>query len=333
VRARVAALVLVALVLLLALLILLAPLAQAQQGGRVARIGVLWFTFPSVSAPFFEALREGLRELGYVEDQNIAFEQRWAERNPHRYPELAAELARLKVEVIVAGNLESARVAKAATGTIPIVLTAGGDPLRAGLVSSLSRPGGNITGLSELGPDLAPKLLQLLKEAVPRLAKVAILWDPSNPSQSPTRQESELAARMLGSAIVSLEVAVPGDFERAFSAATREQPDALIVYTTPITYSHRMQIIDFAARRRLPVVSSAREFVDAGGLMSYGPNLRALFRRAATYVDRIVRGAKPADLPIEQPTQFEMVINLKTAKALGLTIPPPLLQRADQVIE
>jgi putative tryptophan/tyrosine transport system substrate-binding protein len=314
--------------------LLAAPLAlEAQPAGKVYRVGVLWFTFPSVSAPFFEAFRGGLRELGYVEGQNIAFEQRWAEKTPHRYPELAAELVRLKVDVIVAGNLESARVARDASGTIPIVLTVGGDPLRAGLVPSLARPGGNITGLSELGPDLAPKLLQLLKEAVPRLAKVAILWDPSNPSQSPTRHESESAARMLGSAIMSLEVAVPGDFDLAFSAVTRERPDALIVYTTPITYSHRMQIIDFAARRGLPAMYSAREFVDAGGLMSYGPNLQALFRRAATYVDRIVKGAKPGDLPIEQPTKFELVINLKTAKALGLTIPPSLLLRADQVIE
>jgi ABC-type uncharacterized transport system substrate-binding protein len=319
---------------LLCFSLLAAPLAaETQLAGRVVRVGVLWFTFSSVSAPFFEALREGLRDLGYVEGQNIAFEQRWAEKNPQRYPELAAELVRLKVDVIVAGNLESARVAKDATGTIPIVLTAGGDPLHAGLVPSLARPAGNITGLSELGPDLAPKLLQLLKEAVPRLAKVAILWDPSNPSQSPTRQEIESAARMLGTAILSLEVAVPDDFERAFGAATRERPDALIVYTTPITYSHRMQTIDFTARRGLPAMYSSREFVDAGGLMSYGPNLRALFRRAATYVDRIVKGAKPADLPIEQPTTFEMVINMKTAKALGLTIPQSVLARADEVIE
>jgi putative tryptophan/tyrosine transport system substrate-binding protein len=307
--------------------------AETQPATRTCRVGVLWFTFPSVSAPFFEAFRDGLRELGYVEGQNIVFEQRWAERNPHRYPELAAELVRLKVDMVVAGNFESARVARDASGTIPIVLTAGGDPLRAGLVPSLARPGGNITGLSELGPDLAPKLLQLLKEAVPRLAKVAILWDPSNPSQSPTRQESESASRLLGSVIMSLEVAVPDDFERAFGAVTRQRPDALIVYTTPIMYSHRMQIVDFVARRGLPAMYSAREFVDAGGLMSYGPNLQALFRRAATYVDRIVKGAKPGDLPIEQPTKFELMINLKTAKALGLMIPASLLQRADQVIE
>ena len=311
-----------------------APLAaQAQPAGRVARIGVLWFTFPPVSAPFFEALRDGLHELGYVEGQHIAFEQRWAEKDPRRYPGLAAELVRLKVDVIVAGNLESARAAKDATATIPIVLTAGGDPLRAGLVPSLARPGANVTGLSELGPDLAPKLLQFLKEAIPRLSKVAILWNPANPSQSPTRQEIESAARSLRSGIVSLEVGVPDEFEGAFATLTRERPDALIVYTTPITYSHRTQIIAFAARRRLPVMYSAREFVDAGGLVSYGPNLRALFHRAGYYVDRILRGAKPGDLPIEQPTKFELVINLKTATALGLTIPRSLLVRADEIIQ
>ena len=309
------------------------PLAVEAQERKIYRVGVLWFTFPSVSAPFFAALRDDLRELGHVEGQSIVFEQRWAERNPHRYPELVAELIDLKVDVIVAGNLESARIVKDATGTIPIVLTAGGDPLRAGLVTSLARPGRNITGLSELGPELAPKLLQLLKQAVPRLRTVAVLWDPSNPSQNPTREETESAARLLRCEIMSLEVAVASEFERAFNAASRERLDALIVYTTPITYSHRMQIIDFAARRRLPAMYSAKEFVDAGGLMSYGPNLQALFRRAAIYVDKILKGATPADLPIEQPTKFEFVINLKTARTLGLTIPPSLLLRADQVIE
>jgi putative tryptophan/tyrosine transport system substrate-binding protein len=306
---------------------------EAQQAARTVRVGILWFTKPPISAPFFEALREGLVGLGYVEGQSIVFEQRWAESNPQRYRELVEDLVRSRVDVIVAGNLESARVAKDATDTTPIVLTAGGDPLRARLVASLARPGGNITGMSELTSDLAYKLLQLLKEAVPNLAKVAILWDPLNPSQSPTREESESAARMLGLNIVSLEVAISDDYERAFSVASRERPDALIVYTTPITYSHRARIIAFAARQRLPAMFSAREFVDDGGLMSYGPNLRALFRRAGNYVDRILKGAKPGDLPIEQPSTFELLINLKTAKALGLTIPPSLLLRADQVIE
>jgi putative tryptophan/tyrosine transport system substrate-binding protein len=314
--------------------VLAAPLvAGAQQAGTIIRVGVLWFTFPPISAPFFGAFRDGMLALGYVEGRNIAYEQRRAEKNPTRYRELVEDLLRLNVDVIVAGNLESGRIAKDVTDKTPIVLTAGGDPVRAGLVRSLARPGGNVTGLSELSPDLAPKLLQLLKEAVPRFDKVAILWDPSNPSQNPTRQESESAARMLRSAILSLEVTVADDFVRAFDAAARERPDAMVVYTTPITYSHRMQIVEFAARRRMPVMYSAREFVDAGGLMSYGPNFQALFRRAASYVDRIVKGAKPGDLPIEQPTKFELVINLKTAKALGLTIPPSLLARADQVIE
>jgi putative ABC transport system substrate-binding protein len=314
--------------------VLAAPVAaEAQREGKIHKIGVLWFTFPSVSAPFFEAFRDGLRELGYLEGQSITFEQRWAEKNPFRYRELVDDLLRLNVDVIVAGNLESARVAKERTSTTPIVLTAGGDPIRAALVPSLARPGGNITGLSELNPDLAAKLLQLLKEVVSPFAKVAILWDPSNASQSPTRQESESAARMLRVAITSLEVTVVDDFTQAFDLAARERPDAMIVYTTPITYSHRMQIVEFAARRRLPVMYSAREFVDVGGLMSYGPNLQALFRRAANYVDRILKGATPGDLPIEQPTKFELVINMKTAKALGLTIPPSLLLRSDQLIE
>jgi ABC-type uncharacterized transport system substrate-binding protein len=314
--------------------LLAAPLGErAQPLGKIWRIGLLWFTFPSVSAPFFEALRQGMRERGYIEGQNMAFEQRWAERRPERYPELAAELVSIKVDVIVAGNLESSLAAKQATSTIPIILTAGGDPVRAGLVAGLARPGGNITGMSEPGPDLAPKLVQLLKEAVPRLTRVAVLWNPANPSFAPTRHEIASTAQAMGVNLLSLEVGDPREFEGAFSQATRGRPDGLIVYTTPITYSHRAQIIEFAANNRLPTMYSAREFVDAGGLISYGPDLRDLFRRAAGYVDRIFKGAAPANLPIEQPTKFELVINLKTAKTLGLTIPQSLLLRADQVIE
>jgi putative ABC transport system substrate-binding protein len=317
-----------------ALGLLAAPLdVGAQPAGKVWRIGLLWFTFPSVSAPFFEALRQGMRERGYIEGQNVAFEQRWAERRPERYPELAAELVSIKVDVIVAGNLESSLAAKQATSTIPIILTAGGDPVRAGLVASLARPGGNITGMSEPGPDIGPKLMQLLKEAVPRLTRVAILWNPANPSFAPTRHEIAATAQSMRVSLLSLEVDSPPDFEAAFFQATQARPDGLIVYTTPITYSHRAQIVEFAARNRLPTMYSAREFVDAGGLISYGPNLPDLFRRAATYVDRIFKGATPAELPIEQPTKFELVINMKTAKALGLTIPQSLVLRADQVID
>jgi putative tryptophan/tyrosine transport system substrate-binding protein len=308
-------------------------LASAQQPEKVWRIGVLWFTVPSVSSPFFEALRQGLHELGYREGRNIVFEQRWAERNPERYPELAADLVQRGVHVIVAGNLESSLAAKRATTTIPIVLTAGGDPVRAGVVASLARPGGNATGLSELSPDLTPKLLQFLHEAVPRLSRVAVLWNPDNPSSVPTLEEMEGAAQRFKITLQPLVVRRPQDFVRTFSALDQHLPDALIVYVIPITYGHRAEILDFVVKRRLPAIYSAREFVDVGGLMSYGPNLRELFRRSATYVDKILRGSRPGDLPVEQPTKFELVINLKTARTLGLTIPPSLLARADQVIE
>jgi ABC-type uncharacterized transport system substrate-binding protein len=306
---------------------------EAQQTGKVWRIGVLWFTIPSVSSPFFEALQQGLQELGYHEGRNITFEQRWAERNPDRYPVLAADLVQRGVDVIVAGNLESSLAAKRATTTIPIVLTAGGDPDRAGVVTSLARPGGNVTGLSELSPDLTPKLLQFLSEAIPRLSRVAFFWNPDNPSSLPTLEEIEGAAHRLRLTLQPLMVRRPQDFGRAFSALSHDHVDALIVYVIPITYGHRAEILDFVAKKRLPAIYSAREFVDVGGLMSYGPNLRELFRRSATFVDKILRGSKPGDLPVEQPTKFELVINLKTAKALGLKIPPSLLARADQIIE
>jgi putative ABC transport system substrate-binding protein len=314
--------------------VLAAPLAvEAQQPPKVWRIGVLWFTIPSVSSPFFEAFRQGLQELGYLEGRNIAFEQRWAERNPDRYPGLAADLVQRAVDVIVAGNLESSLAAKRATTTLPIVLTAGGDPVRAGVVASLARPGGNVTGLSELSPDLTPKLLQFLHEAVPRLSRVAVLWNPDNPSSVPTLEEMEGAAQRFKVTLQPLVVRKPQDFTRTFSALGHAQPDALIVYVIPITYGHRAEILDFVVKQRLPTIYSAREFVDVGGLMSYGPNLRELFRRAATYVDKILKGSKPGDLPVEQPTKFELVVNLKTAKTLGLNVPLQMQQLADEVIE
>jgi ABC-type uncharacterized transport system substrate-binding protein len=317
-----------------AAVLLAAPLAaEAQRAGKMYRIGVLWFTFPEVSAPFFAAFRQGLVELGYVEGRHMLFEQRWAQKNPDRYAELASELLRVKVDIIVAGNLESSIAARRVTSTTPIVLTAGGDPVRAGLVASLARPGGNVTGMSEVVPDLAPKLLQMLREIVPTMTHVGVLWDPANPSYESTRHEIERATKVLALQVTPVNVTRPEQFEEAFATITRERLEGLIVYVTPITQGHRKQIVDFALGRRLPVIYSAREFVDAGGLLSYGPNHRALFHRAATYVDKILKGARPADLPVEQPTKFELVINLKTAKALGLTIPPSLLQRADQVIE
>jgi putative ABC transport system substrate-binding protein len=294
---------------------------------------VLWFTYPHVSAPFFTALRDGLSALGHEEGRSIAFEQRWAERNPDRYSALAADLVQRRVDVIVAGNLESAVAAKAATTEIPIVITAGGDPLRSGLVQSLAHPGSNVTGVSEVIPDLAPKLLQLLNEVVPKLPSVAVLWNPANPSYAPTRQELEAAAQARSIHLHSVEVGRPHEMDGALAAITRERPGGLVVYVTPITQSYRARLVEFTAKQRLPAIYSAREFVDDGGLMSYGPNHRELFRRAATFIHKILRGARPADLPIEQPTRFELIMNLKTAKALGLTIPPSLLVRADQVIE
>jgi ABC-type uncharacterized transport system substrate-binding protein len=313
---------------------LAAPLtAEAQRAGKVYHVGVLWFTYPHVSAPFFTALRDGLSALGYVEGQSIAYEQRWAERNPDRYSALAADLVQRRVDVIVAGNLESAVAARAAKAEIPIVITAGGDPLRSGLVQSLAHPGANVTGVSEVIPDLAPKLLQLLSEAVPKLPSVAVLWNPANPSYAPTRQELEAATYARGIQLQSVEVGRPHEMDGALATITRERPAGLVVYVTPITQSYRARLVEFAAKRRLPAMYSAREFVDDGGLMSYGPNHRELFRRAANFIHKILRGAKPADLPIEQPTNFELVLNLNTAKALSLTIPPSLLARADQVIE
>ncbi len=318
---------------LVATLVLTPAVGVAQPGAKPYRVGVLWFTFPEVSAPFFEALRQGLAELGYVEGRHVFFEQRWAEKNPDQYARLTAELLRAKVDVIVAGNLESSIAARKVTSSVPIVLTAGGDPVRAGLVASLARPGGNVTGMSEVVPDLAPKVLQLLKEIVPSMAHVGVLSDPANPSYDSTRYEMDQAARTLGLQITPVNVTRPDDFPGAFSSITRERLDGLIVYVTPITQGHRKHIVEFAHRKRLPALYSAREFVDAGGLMSYGPNHRALFHRAAAYVDKILKGMKPADLPVEQPTKFELIINLKTAKALGLTIPQSLQLRADQVIE
>ena len=311
-----------------------APLsARAQQAAKVNQIGVLWFTYPHVREPFFGALREGLAALGYAEGKNVAFEQRWAQRDPERYPALVAELVQHRVDVIVAGNLESAAAAKAGAVSIPIVITAGGDPLRSGLVQSLAHPGGNVTGMSEVIPDLAPKLLELLNDLIPKLSTVAVLWNPANPSYAPTRGELEAAARGRRIRLQSVEAGRPQEIESGIAAISRDRPGGLVVYVTPITQSYRARLIDFAARQRLPAIYSAREFVDDGGLLSYGPNHRELFRRAATFVDKILRGARPADLPIEQPTRFELVVNLKTAKALGLTIPPSILARADQVIE
>jgi putative ABC transport system substrate-binding protein len=323
----------------LALRLLAGPLAaDAQQSAKVPRIGMLVASSPEspTGRAVRDAFRQGLRELGYVEGQTIALELRWAEGKLERFPDLAAELARLKVDVIVVGNRPAALAVKHVAPTIPIVVGVMQDPVTDGLVQSLARPGGNVTGLTLLAPELVPKRLQLLKEAVPGVSRVAALWHPAAHGERTMRdmvKDTEVAARTLGVQLQLLGVAGPNDFDMAFSAMTRERADALIVFAGPILYGEHRRIVDLAAKHRLPAIYAWREAVDSGGLMSYGANIPDLFRRAATYVGKILKGAKPADLPVEQPTKFELVVNLKTAKALGLTIPASLLVRADQVIE
>jgi len=311
-----------------------APLTvDAQQPGKVARIGVL-SQGSSTSGPHIrEAFRQGLRDLGYAEGQNIVIEYRYAEGKAERLPDLAAELLRLKVDVIVAGGTLAPLAAKHATGTIPIVMSAAGDPVGTGLVPSLAKPGGNVTGLSNFSADLTAKRLQLLKEILPGVSRVAVLWNGANPIAALLMRETEAAARTLGLQVQSLEVRGPDEFENALPAAVSGGAGALFVVDDPLVFIARLRIADFAARNRLPMTAIYREFAEAGGLMTFGANLADLNRRAAIYVDKILKGAKPADLPVEQPTKFDLVINLKTAKALGLTIPQSLLVRADEVIQ
>ena len=320
--------------LILALGIVWAPLAaDAQQPGKVARIGYLGGASPSVAAGGLEVFRKGLRDLGYVEGRNVVIEYRYAEGKFERLPDLAAELVRLKVDLIVAAATPPALAAQKATTSIPIVIVGVGDPVGSGLVSSLARPGGNITGLSWLaGLEFAGKRLELLKEAVPTAARAAVLWNPTNPGEVLTFSQLPGVAQALGVRLQSVEWREPRDFEGAFASMTRERADVLLVFETPGIPLHAGQIVALAARHRIPAMYGRREFVNAGGLMFHGPDVLHMYRRAATYVDKILKGAKPADLPVEQPTRFELVINMKTAKALGLTIPQPMLLRADEVI-
>ncbi len=303
--------------------------ADAQPAGRIPRIGVLG----SSPAPHYDGFTQALRTLGYVEPQNITIEWRWYGRRPDRLPDLVAELVRLEVDLIVAAAAPATRAAKEATRTIPIVMAAVADPVEAGFVASLARPGGNITGLAWVDPELRVKLLELLKELAPGTSSVAVLWNTANPVHARAMRQTQGAARARGIDLASLGVRDEKDFESQFAAAARSRVGALITFLDPFTFVHRGQILSLAAKSRLPAIYEDRQFVEAGGLMSYGPSLLDLFRRAAVYVDKILKGAKPADLPVEQPTKFELVINLKTAKALGLTIPQSLLIRADQVIE
>ncbi len=314
-----------------------APLAAAaEQPGKVFRIGIL--SNVPVNDPqgalLWGAFIQGLRELGYVEGQNITIEHRSSEGKYERLPGLAADLVRLKVDVIVVPAPLNARAAKEATRTIPIVMAGSVDPVADGLVTSLARPGGNITGLTgAVGPEIGGKRLELLKEAVPKVSRVAVLSNPANPSSAPFLEATKTAARSLRVQLQMLEARGPDELGRAFAGMTSERPDALFVLADGMFFLHRTRIVGFAAKQRLPTTFGAREDVDAGGLMSYAASGRDNFRRAATYVDKILKGAKPGDLPIERPTKFELVINLRTAKALKLTIPQSLLLRADEVIQ
>ncbi len=309
---------------------------EAQQAGKVHRVGFLRFdSGPLTPSGIYMGLRQGLRELGYVEGQNLVLEHRSAERKPERRPKMAAELVRLKVDVIVTpGAPGLIRAALGATRAIPIVMAGVFvDPVKAGFVVSLARPGGNITGLTNLDSDLHPKRLELLKEAFPRISRVVILWRPGQQKQM--MKAMEAAGQALGIQIQSVIAVPPYEHESAFSAISRASPDGLIVGTSGLTLSpgRRARVIEFTAKRRLPTIYNRSLFVDAGGLMSYEADRKDMVRRVAAYVDKILKGAKPADLPVEQPTTFELIINLKTAKKLGLTIPPSILYRADKVIK
>jgi putative ABC transport system substrate-binding protein len=309
--------------------------AEAQPGGTVARIGWLNAGSASVNRGTLDAFRQGLRELGYVEGRDVLVEERWADNAPDRLPALAADLVRRQVDVIVTGGDGPVRAAMQATETIPIVMGVSGDPVRAGFVASLARPTANVTGLAALSPELSAKQLELLREAVPRLSRVAVLWNATNPVKALDFEETERAARSLGLSLQSAEVRSARDLDVAFDVVARRPVNAVLVLIDELLNQPEnvKRIAALALNHRLPSISLDRPYVEAGGLLSYGPNVRELFHRAASYVDRILKGAKPANLPVEQPTKFELAINMKTAKALGLTIPPPFLLRVDRVIE
>ena len=317
---------------LCALLLALGIPVEAQQPNKVSRIGFLSGVSPSAIAARIEAFRQGLHELGYMEGKNIVIECRYAEGKLDRLPALAAELVRLKVDVIVTAGPPSTRSAKQATATIPIVMSYDDDPVGNGFVASLARPGGNITGLSTLAPELSGKQLELLKEIVPKLSRVAVLGNATQPGIPQALREINLAADAFGVQLQYLEVRAPKDIETAFRAASKERAEAVLVLASPVLFSQRRQVVDLAVKGRLPAIYGRPEYVEDGGLVFYGASYTDLFRRAATYVDKILKGVKPADLPVEQPKKFELIVNLKAAKQIGLTIPPNVLARADRVI-
>jgi putative ABC transport system substrate-binding protein len=320
----------ISLATLLSLLLLAAPVAvKAQQGTKITRVGLLRLGSPP--DPYVDAFRQGLHDLGYVEGQTIGLEYRWAQGDPARLSLLAAELVQLKVDIILTQGEAATRAVKQATDTIPIVMATSGDPVGAGLIASLARPGGNVTGLTSVAPDLSARRLQLLKQAVPKVSRVAILYNPTTVGDVLVVREAQTAARTLGVTVYPLEVRSSDELAPAFEVMTRDRVDALSFFGTPFIIAHQGRILNLAERWRLPTTCDWLE--PANCLMNYGPNRLDMFRRAATYIDRILKGARPADLAVEQPTKFELVINLKTAKALGLTIPASVLAQASRVTE
>jgi putative ABC transport system substrate-binding protein len=322
-------------ILFIVILLAVGVTTEAQQPKKVPRIGYLSSQDPASESTRSEAIRRALRELDYIDGQNIAFEYRYTQGKVDRAPELVAELVRLKVDIIVvAGGDTWIRAAKNATKTIPIVMSGlGADPVEAGLIESLARPGGNVTGITNLSTELGGKRLELLKEAVPKVTRVAVLYDPAIPNSVLELKEVQTAARALGLTVRSLEVRAADGFEKVFAALNTERPDGLYVSGGPLMSANQKRIVGFALKSRLSSVYIRGEFVDAGGLMSYGADQADSYRRVAYFVDRILKGAKPADLPVEQPTKFELVINLKTAKQIGVTIPPEVLARATKLIK
>jgi ABC-type uncharacterized transport system substrate-binding protein len=318
---------------LCAMLLALCLSAEAQQPAKIPRIGFLGVPPRFAISERIEAFRQGLRDLGYVEGKNIGIEWRYAEGKLDRLPALAAELVRLKTDVIVTAGPQATRRAKEATVTIPIVMGFDNDPVGSGFVASLARPGGNITGLSTLAPEISGKQLELLKEIVPKLSRVAVLGDSNEPGNAQALKEVELAAGAFKVQLQYLDVLNLKDIENSFQSASKQRAGAVLMLPGPVIAAHRTEVVNLGAKNRLPAMYFRSDFVEAGGLMTYSVNYNDLFRRAATYVDKILKGAKPADLPVEQPTKFEFIVNLKAAKQIGLTIPPNVLVRADRVIK
>jgi ABC-type uncharacterized transport system substrate-binding protein len=319
-------------ILVAAMLFALSVPADGQQTTKIPRIGFISGVSRLSSQSQVDGFRQGLRDRGYIEDQNIVVDYRYGEGREDLLRDFASDLVRLKVDMILTGSTVAALAAKQLSATIPIVLAGTGDPVATGLVASLARPGGNVTGLSAVSPELSTKQLEIIREIVPKVARVAVLYDPRNPANLPALKEIEVTATAFRIELIRLEIRDRDDYESALTTAARKRADALLVRREPINQTYRTRIVSLAAQRKLPAIYPERQYVEGGGLMSYGIDTADIFRRAATYVDKILKGAKPADLPVEQPTKFEFIINLKTAKQIGLAIPPNVLARADKVI-